>query len=303
MTKRVLLTGATGFIGRQAIAPLRERGFEVHAVSHGEVREPLGAVSFHQADLLDPDAVRALLDAVRPTHLLHFAWFATPGQYWTSPENLRWVSATTGLLQAFAGAGGQRVVMAGTCAEYDWQAGHCVENQTPLAPSSLYGASKRAMGLLLEAAAPVLQVSTAWGRIFFLHGPWEHPLRLVPSVARALLRGEPVDCTDGSQVRDFLHVADVAGAFVALLDSPVEGAVNIASGQVIPVRDVILGVANRLGAPALVRLGALPPGGPPVLSAETRRLRDEVGWVPRFGLEDGLDDTVAWWRQHQAFTG
>ena len=303
MTKRVLFTGATGFIGRQAMAPLLERGFEVHAVSHGEVREPAGAVSLHQADLLDPDAVRALLDAVRPTHLLHFAWFATPGQYWTSPENLRWVSATTGLLQAFAGAGGQRVVMAGTCAEYDWQAGHCVENQTALAPSSLYGASKRAMGLLLEAAAPVLHVSAAWGRIFFLYGPWEHPLRLVPSVARALLRGESVDCTDGSQVRDFLHVADVAGAFVALLDSPVEGAVNIASGQVIPVRDVILGVADRLGSRTLVRLGALPQNGPAVLSADARRLRDEVGWVPRFGLEDGLDDTVAWWRQHPAFTG
>jgi nucleoside-diphosphate-sugar epimerase len=301
--KRVLLTGATGFIGRHSLPRLLERGFEVHAVSSGAARDedetPPG-LHWHRADLLAGDSIPGLLADVGPTHLLHFAWDVTPGKFWSSTDNLRWVQASLHLLQSFARAGGRRVVMAGTCAEYDWRDGYCSETKTPLAPRSLYGACKHSLQLMGSALAGQLGLSMAWGRIFFLYGPHEPPQKLVSHVIRGLLKGERVACTEGRQLRDFLYVEDVAAAFVALLDGEIKGPVNIASGKPIAVREVISRIAEHLGGTDLVAFGELPASAdePPLLVGETARLREEVGYRPRFGLDEGLARTIDWWKNN-----
>src|SRR5439155_6654344 len=135
-------------------------------------------------------AVRALLAAVRPTHLLHLAWIATPGVYWTSPENHRWVEASLHLLRCFAAGGGRRAVLTGTCAEYDWSAaGVCHETQTPLRPTTVYGVCKDELRRRAEEVCRAAGVSLAWARLFFLYGPGEHPARLFPGVVQALRAG------------------------------------------------------------------------------------------------------------------
>lgn len=97
-------------------------------------------------------------------------------------------------------------------------------------------------------------MSAAWGRIFHLFGPHEPPGRLVPAVVMALLKGEPARCTHGRQIRDFLHVEDVAAAFVALLTSDVRGTVNIGSGEPISLRHLVTRLAATVGAPQMVEL-------------------------------------------------
>jgi nucleoside-diphosphate-sugar epimerase len=298
--KRVLVTGATGFVGRHCLAPLGARGYEVHAVSTAG-RAPDDAppdVRWHACDLLRPGASARLLAEVEPSHLLHMAWYAAPGKYWTAVENLAWVRASLELLEEFARRGGRRAVSAGTCAEYDWTFGFCSETLTPLAPSTLYGNCKHALRLVWEAYAREAGVSAAWGRIFFLYGAHEHPDRLVSSVVRRMLRRERVPCSHGRQVRDFLHVEDVADAFAALLESETQGAVNIASGRPVSLREVVGLIGARLEGGELVDFGALaaPQGDPPVLLADVRRLREEVGWRPRLGLGEGLARTIEWWR-------
>jgi nucleoside-diphosphate-sugar epimerase len=302
--KRVLLTGASGFIGSHAVESLCRRGFEVHAVSFREAHADRASdlAAWHRVNLLDPDGARTLLELVRPTHLLHLAWYAEHGRFWTSTENVRWVEASLSLLRAFGEAGGERAVMAGTCAEYDWSAsGRCVEGVSPLAPATLYGSCKHALHVVGEAWCRQVGVEFAWGRIFFLHGPREHPDRLVPSVARAVLAGLPAPCSHGRQVRDFLYSADVADAFAALLDSRVCGAVNIGSGEPVSIRELVGLVAAAAGGPELVRLGALPArdGEPTELLANVERLHGEVGWAPRLTLAEGIERTVGWWRERR----
>lgn len=296
--KRVLLTGANGFIGRHCLQPLCSRGFEVHAVDIRVPKESDTTVHWHQVDLTDPKQVLELVSGVQPTHLLHFAWFAEPGEYWISLENTRWVQASLDLLQAFALYGGQRVVMAGTCAEYDWRHGYCSEAVTPLAPTTLYGICKHSLQLMLIAYSERTGLSAAWGRVFFLYGPHERPERLVSSVIRSLLQGEPARCSHGNQIRDFLHVEDVAGAFVALLESKVEGAVNIASGLPVALKEVIAQIAEELGRQSLIRLGAVPMSAnePRLLVADASRLTNEVGWAPGYDLSLGLRQTIDWWK-------
>jgi nucleoside-diphosphate-sugar epimerase len=293
--KRVLVTGASGFIGRHSLSRLVEAGYEVHAVfrrraEHGPGRD----VRWYNADLLREDAANALLEQVRPTHLLHFAWYAVPGKYWTAPENLDWVKATANLMQGFERIGGERAVMAGSCAEYDWKFDYCSEALTPCRPATFYGACKHAAHVLLDAWSQRSGISSAWGRIFYLYGPGEPPSRLVPSVIGSLLRDEPAQCTHGGQVRDFMYVEDVAAAFVALLDSRVQGAVNIASGSAVAIKDVVNAIADFLDKHDLVRLGAIPvpAGEPDALIADTERLRNEVGFSPSCDLPQGIARTV-----------
>jgi nucleoside-diphosphate-sugar epimerase len=292
---RVLVTGATGFIGRHTLEPLVRGGFAVHAVQREADPVPAPGVTPVRLDLHDSAAVDRYLAELRPTHLLHLAWYTEPGAYWTSAENVRWVVASLQLMRSFAAHGGRRAVMAGTCAEYDWSGGVCVEGSTPLVPGTLYGVCKRAVGSVLEAYAPLVNLSAAWGRVFFLYGPHEKPGRLVSGVAAGLLAGRPVPCTEGTQRRDFMHVADAATAFVALLSSAVEGAVNIGSGEAVSVRRLVEDLARLAGRSDLPRLGALPtrPDDPPLVVADVTRLRDEVGWRPRFSLAEGLADTLA----------
>lgn len=296
--KKVLVTGASGFIGRHCLPFLATRGYEVHAISI-KAEDARPGIRWHTADLLVPSVARELIAEIKPTHLLHFSWYTEPGKYWTSPENLRWVEASLELLQAFAVQGGTRVVVAGTCAEYDWRYGYCSERITPLLPATLYGVCKHALHLMLEAFSAQAGVSSAWGRIFLLYGPHEHPDRLVSSVIRSLLKGEPARCSHGDQIRDFLHVEDVASAFVALLDSTVTGPVNIASGKPVDVKQVVNTIADNLNARDLLQLGARPESEnePPLLLADVSRLRNEVHWHPKYDLHKGIEQTIDWWKR------
>lgn len=293
--KKVLVTGATGFIGRHSLSALHKSGYEVHAVSNQKsLEENGGYIVWHRANLLAPNESLALIKEIRPTHLLHFAWYAVPGKYWTAPENLAWVRATVYLMEAFSDHGGQRAVMAGSCAEYDWKFDYCSEQFTPCRPATLYGACKLSTQMLLEAWSEQIGLSSAWGRIFFLYGPGEYASRLVPSVVNSLLHDEPARCTHGNQVRDFMHVEDVAVAFVKLLESEARGAVNIASGKAVPLKEVVYAIADHFNKRQLVQLGAISAaaGEPAVLVADVGRLRDEVGFKPHYDLKQGIAQTI-----------
>lgn len=298
---RVLVTGASGFVGRRALVALRRRGLEVHAVA----RRPSGGsddgVAWHAADLLEDGARRTLLEHVRATHLLHLAWYAEPGAFWSARENGPWVAASVRLVEEFADAGGERAVLAGTCAEYDWAAAQPLREDAPLRPATFYGVCKDATRRVTGGLAERLGLSLAWGRIFFLYGPEEDERRLVASVARALVAGERAAISEGSQRRDFLHVDDVAGAFAALVDGAVTGPVNVASGEGVAVRRIAELLAQAAGRPDLLDVGAVASRAddPLQIVGDAGRLREEVGWRPGFSLEDGLTQTVAWWRDRE----
>jgi nucleoside-diphosphate-sugar epimerase len=201
------------------------------------------------------------------------------------------------MLSAFADNGGKRMVAAGSCAEYDCSVGECKEDITPLLPTTLYGTCKHALERILHSSSQQTSLSSAWGRIFFLYGPHEHPSRLVAYVVHSLLRGEPALCSEGKQILDFLHVEDVASAFVALLESEVQGTVNIASGNPVAVRDVLQEIGQQLGRLELIRFGARSSMlQPDRFWANTQRLANEVHWRPHYDLPAGIKQTIEWWR-------
>ncbi len=293
--KRLLVTGATGFIGTHCLCEVLAGGYdEVHAVSRSGQGPAAAKLTWHAADLRDAEAALRLIDAVKPTHVLHLAWIATPGVYLSSPENIDWMQATIALARAFAAQGGERFVGVGTCAEYAPSDVACGEETTPLAPVSVYGHAKAATWHAVAAIGEASAVKVAWGRIFVPYGPGDLPQRLIPGALAALRAGEPLPLSSGDQKRDFVYAPDAAKMLAGLLGSDATGAFNIGSGEASSVRSVMEALADRFNARHLLQFGARTPRAwePPLLAADMAKLI-KLGLAVRTPMAVALDRLVA----------
>ncbi len=290
---KVLVTGASGFLGGYVLASLYRRGIETIVIGR---KRPVGGQysGFIEADLLSVRDFGDVLSDAKASHLLHLAWYAEHGKYWKSPLNLRWVEATIRLVEAFSATGGQRFVGVGTCAEYDWSYGYCREDTTPLNPTSLYGVAKDAARRMVEAICEQSGVSWAWARVFFPYGPGDSPHRLVPSLIKVFRGQRDPFGVNAEAYRDFVHASDLGDAFAALLTHGQRGSYNVCSAQPLSIGDLVRRIALLMTAdPAIVlRLTADQPGGPALLVGENTKLK-ALGWTPRVFIDDGLKKMIA----------
>ena len=281
---RVLLTGATGFIGSYVLKELLEKGLDVVVV--GRTKPINTSVDFIETDLLSEKLnFTDLIKETSATHLLHLAWYAEHGKYWSSPLNLRWVEASVKLVEAFCENGGEKVVISGTCAEYDWSYGYCQEDVTPLNPSTLYGISKDATRRLTQAICSQHGVEFAWGRIFFAYGEGEPESRLIPSLKRVFQGLQKPFSVNSDTYRDFLHVTDVARAFVMLLMTKVHGSYNISSGCPLKIEDLVIHIAKEYNSDPklIISISKLNKYELNMLIGKNEKLR-EIGWLAKNNL-------------------
>jgi nucleoside-diphosphate-sugar epimerase len=299
---KVLLTGATGFIGSHVARLLVRNGCAVYAVIRpgsdtwriADVMPSLRAVN---CDLLSASDVDANLRTIRPDVCVHLAWGGMPGKAATGLENLDSLGASLNLARSLADLGCQKILAAGTCFEYDTDQGRLSET-SPTRPRGLYGASKLALYNVLGQMAGDFNMRCAWLRFFYLYGPFEDERRLVPSVILSLLSNRKAKVTPGEQVRDYLHVEDAAAAVWDVLDSDLAGAINVGSGAPVTVREMVSTLGALLGRTELIALGGLPyrDGDPMCVYSDSGRLTEGTAWKPRFDLERGLRQTVEWWQ-------
>ena len=294
---KVLLTGGAGFIGSHVARQLVREGHEVHALVRAQtnlwrVEDIRSNLRLVVGDILDSSFI---LDPSSFDVCIHLAWYVEPGKYLHAPQNKDWVEASLRLARLLQDMGCRRFVGAGTCFEYA-QSDEPLRETNATAPSTIYTQSK----LDLFAALQSLDMEVAWLRFFYQYGPYEDPRRFVPVVINSLLRGQEAKLVPGDRRRDYLHIEDDASAVTAVAQSKLTGAVNIGSGVPVTVREIALKLGQILDRLDLIKLGALPysPSEPMNIVADNTKLRS-TGWKPRFSLDEGLRQTVEWWKSRQ----
>lgn len=288
MNKKVLLTGATGLIGKEIITPLKERGFEIYALTIDK-NNP-GGVNWIFCNLFDENSVKKALEEVKPTHLLNFAW-ATTGDYLTSEINFEFVKAGLNLIKIFKENGGNRAVYAGTCFEYEFKDEPLKEGGS-LNPQTLYAVSKNALHQMTEEYCRINNISFGYGRIFYVFGHGENEKRLTAHTINNLRNNLEVVINNGDLIKDYMYTKDIAGAFAALLDSSVEGSVNICTGRGISLREYTGYIAKQLGKEEYLTIKQEATSQPPVIVGDNTRLTQEVGYKIKYDFESAIKEIL-----------
>jgi nucleoside-diphosphate-sugar epimerase len=300
---RAAVTGAAGFVGAALVRRLLAHGNEVVAVVRPGTRPDRLAgvvddVEVVEADFGAPAEAAGLVAAARPDVCLHLAAAGAVVRD-HDPRRVAVVNALAPfeLALALSQSGCRRLVTAGSSSEYGSLDGAMSEDRAPL-PDDVYGAAKLGGGLLARAAGAAAGLETCHVRLFSVYGPGEDERRLVPSVARALLEGRPIELTPGEQVRDFVYVDDVAAALEAAAVEPRAAGevVNAGTGRQTRVRELCLLLAAAAGAETdLLRFGVRPyvEGERFSWRAGVEHAAEVLGWRASTQLEDGLRLTLA----------
>ena len=261
MSRLVLVTGATGFVGRQVLRALVEGGTLIRLVVRDTPGQQFDEGAIEKV-VRTPDVFAESADWWTRTckgvdTVVHIAWYAKPGKYLESPKNIDCLNGTLELAKGAVRASVRRFVGVGTCAEYDLRAGF-LEVDTPLRPLTPYAAAKAAAFLALSQWLPREHVEFAWCRLFYLYGEGEDERRLVPYLHKRLAAGEPVELSAGNQIRDFIDVRSAGDMIAAVAAGTGEGVFNICSGVPITVRQLAERIADEYGRRDLLNFGARP---------------------------------------------
>ena len=295
---KVLVTGATGFIGSHIVRELLDRGHGVDALvrpsaSRHRLRQLAGAMTTWPVDLADGEAVADAVTRIEADACVHLAWYAEPGSYLRDVvRNVSSLENSLRLLRLLREGPTERVVLAGTCLEASSGQGHGTEPIYALAKRALHEVATRGMAD---------RFSVTCAHVFSVFGPWEDERRAVPSIIRSLLSGSEVDVSGGRQLRDYVHVADVASAFVTILEAATPGTIDVCTGQARPLGDVFDELGRATGRSHLIHRGARATGADEEFDAigDPGPLR-ALGWRPREPFTRRIEETVTWWEKNGA---
>lgn len=289
---KVLLTGATGFIGKAFLSLLSRYGIPVVVLGRHSP-EPSPDVSFIPCDLLNDVDLKEKVIQAKCSHLVHLAWNVEHGEFWHAADNLDWVAATCRLTKLFRQAGGVAAIFAGSCAEYGRSDQILLEHLDYGNPQTLYGVAKDSVRRLVMSFGEQHQLRCSWARIFLPYGPCEGPRRIVPSVLTVLSGKRTPFATELDSKRDFIHVRDVAEALWVLAQAGEHDVYNLSSGQATSISELIQQMAALLSADAsaFLALGKSDTPAFPVLVGDNSKLL-KLGWRPELSLSAGLSTII-----------
>ena len=292
--RRLLVTGASGFIGARVCRRALEAGAVVHAVSRSP-RDDASGVRWEQADLTGEAAVRELVRRVRPDHVLHLASEVGGGRdlQLVLPMLRANLVAAVNVMVACAETGGASVVLAGSMEEPDMGDPDAVA-QSPYAVAK-WSALAYARHFEALHGLPVAHL-----RVFMVYGPGQLDLRkLVPYVTVSLLRGEAPRLTSGARAVDWIYVDDVVDAFLraAVVPGAQGRSLDVGSGELVTARSLVERLRELVGGEAAPAFGAVPDRAlERVREADPAPTAEVLGWRPRTPLGEGLAHTVDYYR-------
>jgi len=294
--QKVLVTGASGFIGAHLCRRLVDAGAEVHALSRRPPSGDRSPLNWWEGDVAEIELVRTLFRKIRPETIYHLAShvMGAPDLHHVLPTFRANLQSSVNLLTAAAENGCKRLVMTGSLAEPEPSRGEMF----PVAP---YAAAKWASSGYARMFHALYGVPAVLARVFMVYGPAQKDLsKLIPYAILSLLQGKSPAISSGERLVDWIYVDDVVEAYLALAGAPgIEGqTVEIGSGKLVSIRDIVGKVVHLVGGMEPT-FGALPDRPmEPVRIADVAQTRERIGWSPRTQLTEGLSRTVEWYKEH-----
>lgn len=262
MNNKFLITGATGFVGRQVLSKLLEKKKDVRIIVRKDKENFLGDINSRAEIVTTDDLFEESVDWWNEQckdidTIIHLAWYSEPGKYLLSSKNIECLNGSLNLAKGAINSGVRRFVGIGTCFEYDLNAGR-LSIDTQLKPSSPYAAAKAGLYTFLSQLLTTKSIEFTWCRLFYIYGEGEDDRRLVPYIRKQLSKGLVAELSSGKQVRDFLNVSVVGKMITDVALSQKQGPINICSGTPITVRQLAEQIADEYGQRDLLRFGARP---------------------------------------------
>jgi nucleoside-diphosphate-sugar epimerase len=308
LSRRVLVTGASGFVGANLARRLLLDGHEVHVLLRPKhkpwrLEEIVSEVMIHQVDLADRDSVAKAMAASRPHWVFHLA---AHGAYPTQKDLDQMIETnvrgTANVLQAAVTAGVHAFVNAGTSSEYGYK-DHAPDEDERLEPNSDYAVTKAAATMLCHHTGQRMGAAITTLRLYSVYGPYEDPTRLVPTLIVQGLEGRLPPLVNPDVARDYIHVDDACEAFVlaaTTADQDPGVVYNVGSGVQTTLREIVAAARRILDVQAEPIWGSMPERSwdTNVWVSNPSRIKARLGWSAQHDLESGLRQTVEWFKLH-----
>ena len=257
MTLRVLLTGATGFVGQQVLKSLKQQNAYVRIITRNQTNVGAADDTVITKDIFLETQTWWELQLENIDIVIHAAWFVEPGKYLNAVENVNCLQGSLRLAKAFIKSNAKHFVGIGTCFEYDLN-GEILTTKTRLNPTTLYAATKTSLFLTLSQLLPPLGKTYSWCRLFYLYGENEDPRRIVPYLHQQLSAGHKAILSSGEQIRDFLNITEAGDRITKTALQQLSGPVNICSGTPITIQALAEQIADEYGRRDLLNFGMRP---------------------------------------------
>lgn len=288
-SKRVIVIGASGLIGKEVLWPLQKFGFEVFTIARN-FQERDRRVTQIQGDIFEEAFLEAAFKKAQATHLLNFAW-GTTGNYLDSYSNFLFMKAGINILKHFKENGGVKAIFAGTCLEYAPSDNPLLESSL-LAPKTVYAQCKNTLRELGEVYCQKNKIDFGWGRIFYAYGHGENVKRLTPYIINSLNMNKDVVIHNGNLIKDYIYTKDIAGAFVQFLFSDIIGCVNICTGQAISLREYASTIAKIIGKENFLHINHEETRQVPYVVGKNTKLTQEINYNIRYTLHNAISEIL-----------
>lgn len=287
----ILVTGVSGFVGREVVANLLNEGHRVLGISRTDVSFPLEYTHL-PCDLSSIDDHLQTIAQFEPDTLIHCAWQGLPD--YSIDQSLRNISLTVSLFERVLSLGVLRIIGIGTCWEYDVRSGSCHENDIVVGSDDFTWA-KLSIHDWLKIQATLRSFDYSWLRLFYVYGPGQRSNSLIPlvisnaKVGRTTILRSPFDCCD------FIHVKDVAAGIVRSIPGPEGGSktINIASGNAYPNHAIQRKVLGIMGKEQLMPNYDLTDDRRTAFWGNIEIAKNSIGWAPSMSIDDGLAEVVS----------